>query len=243
MKLSRTWLWTVSGALLAHAGLLMMPWPEATPQHPTQPLHLELHTEAAPKDPPRATTAAALERSTPPASDSPEPVSTSTPAPVRVVRPSTLARIPATPPTTPVVAPHAEAPTTPASPLDIRATVAASPTPPSPTNLDASKTPDAFAPAPDAATDAAYRQRLEAHLGRFRQYPALARQRGQQGTVEVAFRVDDAGNLLQASLRRGSPYPLLNREALALLQRASPLPPPDRDVPRDWTLPIEFRLP
>lgn len=91
-----------------------------------------------------------------------------------------------------------------------------------------------------------YRSRLETYLSRFRHYPLMARQEGQQGQVVVHFVMDRGGHILSQQLQRRTPFPLLNREALALLQRAQPLPPPPADlsgVRLAWTLPIDFRLP
>lgn len=45
-------------------------------------------------------------------------------------------------------------------------------------------------------------------------YPAEARRAGQTGRVIVSFSVDEAGNVVQASIKSGCSYPLLNEEAL-----------------------------
>lgn len=45
-------------------------------------------------------------------------------------------------------------------------------------------------------------------------YPSEARRNGQQGKVTVFFTVDERGNVVNASIRSGTPYPLLNEEAL-----------------------------
>ncbi|MFE8070199.1 TonB family protein [Marinobacteraceae bacterium S3BR75-40.1] len=91
-----------------------------------------------------------------------------------------------------------------------------------------------------------YRQELQAHIERYRQYPMLAKRQRQEGMVKVHLQMDRAGQLLQSNLEQPSPFPLLNREALALLDRAAPFP----RVPAalegkvfDWTVPIQFRLP
>lgn len=91
-----------------------------------------------------------------------------------------------------------------------------------------------------------YRKTLEAHLARHQQYPAMARMRRQQGTITVAFTIDHQGRLLSSKLLGRTPFPLLNREALALIERAAPFPNVPTTLEGDdlhWELPVHFRLP
>lgn len=91
-----------------------------------------------------------------------------------------------------------------------------------------------------------YQERLVAYLARFRRYPLLAQREGQEGRVVVHFVMDRQGRILSDHLVRRTPYPLLNREALAMLRRAQPLPPPPSGLTGKtlvWTLPIQFKLP
>jgi protein TonB len=90
-----------------------------------------------------------------------------------------------------------------------------------------------------------YRQKLLEHLDQHQRYPLLARRQQQQGTVEVRFTLTPQGQLVGSSLLRSTPFALLNREALALLERATPfppIPPPLTETAITWTLPVEFRL-
>lgn len=88
-----------------------------------------------------------------------------------------------------------------------------------------------------------YQQRLAAWLGRQQRYPQQARARGQQGTVKVRFTLDQNGRLLSRQITQSSGHPLLDAEALAMLQRAAPLPrPPPGTAPVTVTVPIRFAL-
>ncbi|KPF97609.1 energy transducer TonB [Rhodopseudomonas sp. AAP120] len=76
-----------------------------------------------------------------------------------------------------------------------------------------------------AAVLPSYRQRLAAHLQRFKRYPAEARAAGQQGTATLNFTVGRSGQVLGASLARSSGNAALDAETLAMVRRAEPLPP------------------
>ena len=72
---------------------------------------------------------------------------------------------------------------------------------------------------------------------------ALATARRLQGVTHARFTMDRQGRVLAAAVERGSGYAALDREALALLQRAQPLPPPPAETPGEritLTVPVEF---
>jgi periplasmic protein TonB len=101
-------------------------------------------------------------------------------------------------------------------------------------------------PAPQtAAGDAGeaarnWEAQLLQHLDRYKRYPAWAERRGQEDVVQLQVRVDRDGQVVARRIVGGRGYALLDEEALALLARASPLPPPPPEVAeRD----LEFRLP
>ena len=82
-------------------------------------------------------------------------------------------------------------------------------------------------------------------LERNKRYPADARSRGAQGTAQVAFVLDRGGRVVSRTLVQSSGVAVLDQEALALLGRAQPFPPPPGDVPGDQislTVPILFTL-
>lgn len=89
-------------------------------------------------------------------------------------------------------------------------------------------------------TPARWQSRLMAHLERRKRYPSGARARGEKGIAYVRFRIDDAGNVLSASLARSSGYPELDDEVLALVKRASPVPKPPQGVNKTITAPVRF---
>jgi protein TonB len=87
----------------------------------------------------------------------------------------------------------------------------------------------AAAPAPGASSRdpnalPSWRSQLVARLERYKRYPSEAR--GDSGTTQVAFRVDRSGGVHNVRIARSSGSSLLDRETLALLDRAQPMPPP-----------------
>lgn len=76
-------------------------------------------------------------------------------------------------------------------------------------------------------------------------YPARARLRGQQGEVEISFRIDNDGHARKVTLARSSHSDILDRESVNLVQRLHFPAPPDalsKDAPIAVTIPIRYRL-
>lgn len=77
-------------------------------------------------------------------------------------------------------------------------------------------------------------------------FPADARQRNRTGVALVRFIVDAAGNLVNSQLVKTSGTLSLDREALAVLSRSSPFPPPPAEILLQGryqvTMPISFDL-
>jgi colicin import membrane protein len=97
---------------------------------------------------------------------------------------------------------------------------------------------------PAAASQASageYRARVIAHLTRFKRYPVSAQARGAEGTPTVAFSLDGGGQVLSASLTRSSGHADIDAEALAMVRRAAPFPPPPPGAPRSMSATIAFR--
>lgn len=119
-----------------------------------------------------------------------------------------------------------------------------------PPRVDVKEAP--VAPAAAAGTAAAvsrstarWEKALVAHLNRHKRYPDAARARNIQGGVSVTFTIDRTGSVLDAHVVVSSGSPVLDEEALAVVRRASPLPPPPStmsDAALHLTLPISFKI-
>ena len=72
--------------------------------------------------------------------------------------------------------------------------------------------------------DTSWQTLLVKQLERFKNYPGAARDRGEQGAVELAFTVDRNGHVLSRHIVSSSGHPDLDAEALAVVIRAQPLP-------------------
>jgi periplasmic protein TonB len=125
---------------------------------------------------------------------------------------------------------------------------AAAPLTMAPPRVEAKEVPVVATPSPGSAAAAAraqarWEKALVSHLNRFKRYPDVARARSSQGDVAVQFTIDGMGRLVASRVVRSSGSSVLDEEALAVLQRASPLPaPPAQITTFDLTLPIQFRL-
>ncbi|QKP78830.1 energy transducer TonB [Methyloligella sp. GL2] len=89
---------------------------------------------------------------------------------------------------------------------------------------------------------ARWRSRLMAHLERHKRYPSSSRARREQGVAYVRFRIDSRGNVLSVSLARSSGFSALDREVVAMVRRASPVPAPPPGVQRTITAPVRFNV-
>jgi len=90
-----------------------------------------------------------------------------------------------------------------------------------------------------------WQKTLVSHLNRFKRYPTAARARGAQGYVLVEFTIDRSGNVVASRVLQHSGSAFLDDEAMAVLQRASPLPRPPAELTGELfplTLPIQFRM-
>jgi protein TonB len=114
--------------------------------------------------------------------------------------------------------------------------------------------PPVAAPAPAAIaapqksageTRDSYLGRVLAQLNRFKQYPRSARQAHIEGVVMLHFVMDANGRVQSFEIAKSSGRPVLDAEALTLIQRAQPLPALPADFPTrtlDAIVPIEFSL-
>lgn len=83
-------------------------------------------------------------------------------------------------------------------------------------------------------------------LNKFKRYPEDARQRNRVGKPVIKFEVDAKGYIVDSTLVKSSGTNSLDREALRVLARAQPLPPPPTDLFTQGKviveLPIDFTI-
>jgi protein TonB len=82
-------------------------------------------------------------------------------------------------------------------------------------------------------------------LERNKRYPPAARSRRQQGVAQLFFSLDRHGHVTESRVLRSSGATTLDQEALALLRRAQPFPPPPPELTGERvgvTVPIRFNL-
>ena len=128
----------------------------------------------------------------------------------------------------PVTAPAAPVPTAPQ-------------TAPAPAKLAAGP-PVAPMPRPTSAALASWQRLLVAQLERHKRYPPQAR--GKVGEARLAFSIDRTGRVLASRIVHSSGSEALDQEALALVRRAAPFPPPPAGLPDDrlsFVVPIRYR--
>lgn len=232
----RRWTASTVAAGLLHAGLLTaaIVLPAPSPPVPPPAMMIDLALLPSPPSP------------TPPAPEAkpPQPQRPKTaeitppPLPHKLARPA-----PRKPPAArPAPEVHAE---------DIGPTPAAVDPPPaepavsSPVPTTPSTSALAPSPAPRSSTIALWRSTLQQHLQSRKRYPRTAQSRRQEGVATIRFVLDREGNLMSINLEHSSGTEMLDEEALDLVRRALPLPPPPPEVSSERTevvLPIEFHL-
>jgi len=90
-----------------------------------------------------------------------------------------------------------------------------------------------------------YRQRVAAHLQRYKEYPAELRAAGVRGTSRLTFTVNRSGRVLSSRLSGSSGNARLDAETMAMIRRAQPLPPfpPEITVSSmNFTVPVQFAV-
>lgn len=202
---------------------LALPLPEPPPPPVIQPPpRFEPPPVQEPPPPVLAKPEVALPPPPPPPPPKPVPRRVEKPPPPRPVPQPPLAAAP------PVEAPPVAAPPVAAPP--VAAPPAAAP---------------AAAPVAVPSTPPTYQGILIAQLDRHKRYPRAAEMRGEQGTPTLRFTLARSGKVLAYKLDRSSGSKLLDQEALAMIQRADPLPPfpPEMaQAEQEFTVPVNFKL-
>lgn len=84
---------------------------------------------------------------------------------------------------------------------------------------------------------------LLGHLEKHKHYPREARMRREEGVVYVRLVIDRKGIVLKRWIEQGGGFAVLDQEALDMLDRSQPLPPPPPDIKGDkieLVVPVEF---
>jgi periplasmic protein TonB len=90
-----------------------------------------------------------------------------------------------------------------------------------------------------------WNEQIAALLTRKLRYPPKAMARGEHGVVKIFFILDRNGRVIDSNILRSSGVAALDEEALALVNRVQPFPPPPADVLGERierTAPIRFLL-
>jgi len=112
--------------------------------------------------------------------------------------------------------------------------------------ISAQEAPKAAAPraveggATNGVSPARWQSRVNAHLNRYKRYPAGERA---QGTASVRFTIDATGRVTGVSLVRSSGSSALDQAAVDMVRRASPVPAPPPAIARAsmrLTVPVHF---
>jgi protein TonB len=85
---------------------------------------------------------------------------------------------------------------------------------------------------------------IAAHLRRHKRYPRDAERQRIKGMVRIAFSVGEKGEVLDAKVVASSGSPLLDAEAIAMVNRAMPFPPLPKGLGRQamsFTVPARFQ--
>jgi protein TonB len=88
--------------------------------------------------------------------------------------------------------------------------------------------PGAAARDPNAMPN--WTSQLVSRLERYKRYPSEAQSRGDTGVVRLAFSVDRGGGVHNVRIVGSSGSSVLDRETLALIERAAPLPAPPAEL-------------
>jgi protein TonB len=109
----------------------------------------------------------------------------------------------------------------------------------------ATQAPQRAAETPDAGTLAQYRLALISAARHFKRYPRVALDNNWQGKVEIRIVIDMTGAISALSVRSSAGHPLLDRQALEMIERAKAMaliPPALRGKEFSVDIPVVFSL-
>lgn len=234
--------WALLLSIGLHAALMATEGFDLSDTRPVDSLIIQLQPmEEPPPPPPPAEPEPPKPQ--PPKAPKAKPQPAPAPAPAPTI-PQPVAQQPAPPP--PQAAAEPPAPVAP--PPEVIAAPAppeATPTftvpqpPPEPPKVQAPSQQDL-----DAARSG-YSALLAREFAKHRLYPRIAQMRGWQGTVRVQLELDAQGNVTQSAIKESSGFEVLDKQALEMVRKATPLPlPPETLRNRAFSIlvPVTFKL-
>lgn len=90
------------------------------------------------------------------------------------------------------------------------------------------------------ASEASYDNEMSLHMARNQKYPASALRKGIRGKGVVSFSIDGTGAVTSVNVAVGTGAPVLDREMVAMVRRASPFPAPPDGRSRRFSVPVNF---
>lgn len=90
-----------------------------------------------------------------------------------------------------------------------------------------------------------YSSQLSREFAKYKQYPRIAQMRGWQGVVKVELKIDGSGAIQSLTIATSSGFEVLDKQALEMVRKATPLPqPPETLRGREFNIivPVAFRL-
>ena len=90
-----------------------------------------------------------------------------------------------------------------------------------------------------------YSSLLANAIAKYKQYPKIAQMRGWQGTVIADLEIDSKGSVMSVKIKKSSTYEVLDNEALEMIKKPSPFPPPPENLRGknfNVLVPISFKL-
>ncbi len=230
----KEWFTVLSIALLAHLAAAVAWWwtPTVEPQEAgASSMRLALAPSTAPTEDQAETQVVEEQESLPP---EPEPVVEPVKPPVEPVVPTKPVEPRPAVTEEPLEAPRAAPQSSAAS------SVSDTPTPTQQTGNAAAQVGTS-----NATVEADYFARLASWLARHKRYPRAARRRNLEGVAELTFVLNARGQVLTREVSETSGYAVLDREVIAMLERAQPLPRfPSSFGPssREIVIPVRFEL-
>lgn len=230
-----TLIWAIVCSILLHI-LFAVVIPNLKFEHVKKPDVLEIELAPKPEPPPVVIQPESVQ----PLPEQPKPKVEPKPPVIKpVVKPTPVPTVTKSEPTSyiaPAVAPTEPTPAKPEAPTSPTVStppVVAAPQVVGPSQADMS-----------AARDS-YGNTLWNAIGKYKNYPKIAQMRSWQGEVVVELLLDGNGNLKSKKVLKGSGYDILDKEALAMVDKAAPFPPPPEALlgsSFSIKVPIPFKL-